>query len=154
MSVDAGDSTNEDRSLRLLQPKLRILYYIWKRSGVRDNISQISRDLGYQKDSWINESIHSLIDDKFLDVQERKDGNYFVLTGKGRRKIAPVALSWLMPLMIIVVALMPWSWAMDEMVYKIAVQPWIFVVGTIAIMGIGVFLFYEVRMLEKEYFGA
>ena len=154
MTADVVGDGEEERSMRLLQPKLKVLYYIWKKSGVKDNVSQISRDLGYKKDSWINDTIHSLLDEKFLGKQNRKDGEYFVLTRKGRRKIAPIVVSWIMPVMIIVLAIVPLTWALDEMVYRIQVQPWIFLAGTIMIMGIGLFLLYEVRLLEKEYFGS
>jgi DNA-binding MarR family transcriptional regulator len=151
MAAEEGES-DEARSMRLLQPKLKILYYVWKKSGVKDNVSQISRDLGYKKDSWINDTIHTLLDEKYLDRQSRKDGEYFVLTQKGRRKIAPVAVLWVMPLMIVVIAFIPLSWGLNEMVDRTQVQPWIFLAGAIAIMGVGIFLIYEVRQLEKEYF--
>jgi len=69
---DRVDELEESRSMRLLQPRLRILMYVYKRGGVPDNISQLSSILGYVKDSWVNGMVNELIDGKYLQRTKLK----------------------------------------------------------------------------------
>ncbi len=52
--------------MRLLQPRLRILLYVYRRESVPDNITQLGRSLVYSKGNWTNDMINELIDGDYL----------------------------------------------------------------------------------------
>jgi DNA-binding MarR family transcriptional regulator len=99
--------------MRLLQPRLRILMYVYKRGSVPDNISQLSRALGYIKDSWINGVVNELIDKKYLQRTKVKGAPSIIITPEGRQKIAPLILPKWLAVVIAVLSLIPMIWALD-----------------------------------------
>jgi DNA-binding MarR family transcriptional regulator len=147
-----SEDDSDDRSMRLLQPKLRILYYISKNGRVKNNLSELSRLLSYAKDTYVNKSVHELINDGYLKTTNDKDLEYLSLTRKGRRKIAPLVLTKFLPLIIVVIAFIPLTWALDEVMYGIYISPLVLLIATLLLLGIAFFMFYEINKLEKEYF--
>ena len=77
--------------MRLLQPRLHFLYLISKKEKVKDNISEISRLLRYEKDSWTNNFVNELLDEKFIEKVEQNGMVYLRLTTKGRRMASGTA---------------------------------------------------------------
>lgn len=130
-----------------------VLYLISKKTKVRNNISELSRMLGYQKDSWTNNMIHSLLDDRFIEPKIVEGQEYLVLSRAGRRKIAPLTLSrYFLPLMIALISIVPISWATDELVTGVSVTPLPLLVAGAGMLFLSIFLYYEVGLLEKDYF--
>lgn len=141
--------------MRLLQPKLMVLYLISKKTKVRNNISELGRLLGYQKDSWMNNMIHSLLDDHYIESKVVESKEYLVLTKAGKRKIAPLTLSrYFLPLMIGLFSIIPIFWATDELITGIAITPLPLLVAGAGMLFLSVFLYYEVSLLERDYFRA
>ena len=150
--VEDARSDDEERSFRLLQPRLVVLYMIAKKGKVRNNISEISRLLKYQKDSWTHNMIHSLLDAKYIEPKLFGEVEYLVLTKSGRRKIAPLTLSrYFLPLILVILSLIPISWAFDETL-GIPVTPLPLFVAGIGFLVVSVFLWYETGVLERDFF--
>ena len=152
MATTSPEQGTDARSMRLLQPRLVVLYLIAKKGKVKNNISELSRLLHYEKDSWTHNMIHSLLDGGFVEPKVIDGVEYLVLTRDGRRKIAPVTLSrFYLPLVIMVLSLVPISWGYEELV-GIPVTSIPLVASGVIMLGVAVFLFYEMGKLEKDYF--
>lgn len=148
-----ADQDADERSMRLLQPKLVVLYLIAKKGKVKNNISELSRLLHYEKDSWTHNMVHNLRDGGFIEPKVIDGVEYLILTKAGKRKIAPVTLSrYYLPLVIMVLALVPVSWGYEELV-GIPVTAIPLVVSGVIMFGVAIFLFYEMGKLENDYFG-
>jgi DNA-binding MarR family transcriptional regulator len=147
---DRVDELEESRSMRLLQPRLRILMYVYKRGGVPDNISQLSSILGYVKDSWVNGMVNELIDGKYLQRTKLKGVPSITITPKGRQKIASLILPKWLALVIAVLSLIPMIWALDvELLHMPVALPAFLTVGIIMFL-MSMYLFRSFEKLERS----
>jgi hypothetical protein len=102
--------------------------------------------------------VNDLLDEGYL--QRRKvfrllrlrSEDCLVLTRKGKKKIAPLALVKYLPLFMALIALMPFSLVLNEILLRLPAQPLDLTSAVAAIIGLAVFLWYEARQLEKEYY--
>lgn len=138
--------------MRLLQPRLKILYLIWKKRKVKNNLTELSRVLGYSRDSYVNTMVHDLLNDGFMKVKRKGEIDYLVLTRKGRRKIAPFTLTKSLPLLMLVVAFLPFWWGLDEVVFKTILAPFVLLLAALLLLFVALFLSYATGILEKEFF--
>jgi hypothetical protein len=151
-------SVPEDRSMRLLQPKIVILYSIFLRGGVPDNKTDLSKALHYQATGWTSTMVNDLREEGYLRkrkvfrLRKLHSEECLVLTRKGKRKIAPLALVKYLPLFMALIALMPFSQAWDEIILHISIRPLDLTAAAAAIIGLAVFFWYEARVLEREYY--
>jgi hypothetical protein len=75
-------------SMELLHPKVKLMYFLWKRSGFTGSISELARQLGYKDASPVNRMIHELMDDGYVLEQAKADKAVFKLTKKGQNSIS------------------------------------------------------------------
>lgn len=143
---------SEDRSMRLLQPKLIILYLLFKEGKVKNNKSEISRLLRYAKTGWTSTMVNQLLDDGFMRKKTIRGTEYLVLTRKGRRKVAPLTIAKFLPYSMAAIAIIPFFLALDEVVLGLPIQPLTLLFSAGLILFLAVFFAYETTLLEKEYF--
>jgi DNA-binding MarR family transcriptional regulator len=143
---------SEDRDMRLLQPKLIILYMLMKEGKVKNNKSELSKLLRYAKTGWTTTMINELLEDDFVRKKTIRGTEYLTLTRKGRRKIAPLTISKFLPIAMASVALIPFLLAIDEVVLRIPIQPFTLLFSSALILLLAVFFAYETTQLEKEYY--
>jgi hypothetical protein len=148
----------EDRSMRLIHPKIVILYGIFLKGGVPDNKTELSKALHYQATGWTSTMINELREEGYLQkrkvfrLRKLRSEECLVLTRKGKKKIAPLALVKYLPLFMALIALMPFSQAFDEIVLHLPIEPLDLTSAAAAIIGLAVFFWYEARLLEREYY--
>jgi magnesium-transporting ATPase (P-type) len=75
-------------SMELLHPKVKLMYFLWKRSGFSGSISELARQLGYKDASPVNRMLHELIDDGYVLEQAKSRKTAFRLTKRGQRSIS------------------------------------------------------------------
>lgn len=146
------ESESEDRSMRLLQPKLIILYLIAKKGKVKNNKTEISKLLSYERAGWTSTQLKQLQDEGFVKTKVTRSTEYLVLTRKGRRKIAPLFIAKFLPVSMASVATIPMLLALDEIVFGLPIQPLALLITAGAILFLSAFFAYETTQLEKEYF--
>jgi hypothetical protein len=151
-------SVPEDRSMRLLQPKIVVLYSIFLKGGVPDNKTELSKALHYQATGWTSTMVTELREEGYLQkrkifsLRKLRSEECLVLTRKGKKKIAPLALVKYLPLFMALIALMPFSQALNEILLHFPIQPLDLTSEAAAIVGLAVFFWYEARLLEREYY--
>jgi DNA-binding MarR family transcriptional regulator len=148
----------EDRSMRLLQPKLVILYTLFKKGGVKNNRSELSRLLNYAKTGWTSTMVTDLQEEKFIEPKKvRRLWNlrreeYLVLTRRGKRKIAPLILVKYVPLFMALFALFPFLDAFDLLIFGIPIRALDLLTAAAAMIFLALFFYYEASQIEKEYY--
>jgi DNA-binding MarR family transcriptional regulator len=146
----ADSSAKEERSMRLLQPKIRILFYVYKKGKVADNISALARNLSYKKDSWVNNRVNELLTDGYLERVVIGNNSYFRLTEKGRKKIQMVVLPKVLAAVIALLSLIPLVWAFGETVLKIELSNVTLMIGGIALLSLAFALYFVIDRLENQ----
>jgi len=145
----SSDSESEDRSMRLLQPKIRILYFVYKTGKFRYNISELSRRLGYSKDSWMNNNVHYLLDNKLLETCENKGIKYIRITREGRRKIAFLIQSRVFILVIFSLSLVPAIWSMNWVFFNIPLALLPLLATSLSMLCLAALLLYQNWKLDR-----
>ena len=74
--------------MELLHPKVKLMYFLWKRSGFSGSISELARQLGYKDASPVNRMLHELMDDGYVSEQSKAERAVFRLTKKGQQSIS------------------------------------------------------------------
>lgn len=144
------DSGIDERSMRILQPKIRILYYIYINKKVKDNISLLSKNLGHSKDGWTNTSINELFKNKMLERFVSNDIQYIRLTRSGRQKISPLIRSRTFIVFIAFLSLIPWIWSIQIIYFNIILTPITLVTSSFLILVISICLIYNEHNFEKH----
>jgi hypothetical protein len=75
-------------SLELLHPKVKVMYYLWKKSGFSGSISELARSLGYKDASPVNRMLHELMDEGYVAEQAKSEKVGYRLTKKGQKSIS------------------------------------------------------------------
>jgi hypothetical protein len=87
-SFGQQDRRRREWSIDFLRPKLRILYFVWKKGGFQNNMSALSRALGYSDDEPVRRMVHELLNEKYLEVKIVKGRELIKITKSGMRKIS------------------------------------------------------------------
>jgi hypothetical protein len=122
----------DTRTLKLLQPNLRVLYFIHSQKKVSNNISALSRELGYAGDGPVNSRIAELINKGYLE----DDGEFLIVTRKGERLILPLILLKYFPFITGAFGLILFGWAVGQLFFNLEIN-WL----TFLAMSILLFLF-------------
>ncbi len=78
---------SKQRSMEFLRPKLRILYFIWKKNGFQYNTSALSKALKYADDEPVRRMVNALLEDGYLEVKAIKGKEMLKITRNGTKKI-------------------------------------------------------------------
>lgn len=146
----SSDLDSEDRSMRLLQPKIRILYFMWRTGKFRYNISELSRRLGYSKDSWMNNNIHYLLENKLLETCDNKGVKYIRITREGRRKIAFLIQSRAFILVIFSLSLVPAIWSLNWAIFNIPPTLLQLFATSLSVLFLAALMFYQYWKLDRN----
>ncbi|MEM3873190.1 MAG: hypothetical protein QXE05_11585 [Nitrososphaeria archaeon] len=105
--------------MEAIRPKQRILYYVWRKGGVEDNISALSRALDYKDDQPVRIMVNNLIEEGFLQIEE----NRIKITQKGMNKIVMYIFPrFLLPLFL-TLSLTFISYGIYEIFFGIEIPP-------------------------------
>ncbi|MEM3886519.1 MAG: hypothetical protein QXO82_05625 [Candidatus Methanomethylicia archaeon] len=132
--------------MEAIRPKQRILYYIWRKGGVEDNISALSRALDYKDDQPVRIMVNDLIKEGCLQIKE----NRIKITQKGMNKIVMYIFPrFLLPLFL-TLSVTFISYGMYEIFFGIEIPPITFIFVGIVILIISLFMLYFNNKLEKN----
>ncbi len=133
-------------SLETIKPKQRILYYIWRKGGVEDNISALSRALGYLDDQPVRNMVNDLIGEKCLQIKE----NRIKITQKGINKIMIYIFPRIMlPFFFTLSFVFIW-YGVGEMFFGIEVLPITLIFVGIVIFIFSIYILYFNNKFEKD----
>jgi DNA-binding MarR family transcriptional regulator len=144
------DDKSEKRSARLLPARQRILFQIYKQGPLEYNITQLSKDLGYQKSGWTSDLIHEFIEKGYVVVISKKGRQLIKITRKGKRQIRHLLLPRALVLAMFAVSLLPLFWAVDELILHASITPLTFIVASISLAGLAYWLFRQLSYVDKE----
>lgn len=147
-----SNSESDDRGRRprktekdfWLAPRLRILVHIFFKGKVKNNISELSRTLGYAKDSWINTLINELKEKGF--IKESADRRFLRVTKSGRKLISPFTRGRSFSLLTAFMAFIVLYWAISAILFH-------FQIANEALLATGallVFLTIEIRRSQRQ----
>ncbi|MEM3786906.1 MAG: hypothetical protein QXZ59_05935 [Nitrososphaeria archaeon] len=132
--------------MEAIRPKQRILYYVWRKGGVEDNISALSRALDYKDDQPVRKMVNDLIEEGCLQIKE----NRIKITQKGMNKIAILVYPHvLLPLFFGISLVLIW-YGVGEMFFGVYVHLLTLIFVGIAILIFSLFMLYFNNKLEKN----
>ncbi|MDG6996152.1 MAG: hypothetical protein JRN52_09535 [Nitrososphaerota archaeon] len=145
-SSDGG----ERRPARLLQPRQRILFQIYKKGPIEYNVTQLSKGLGYAKSGWTSDLIHELLEKGWLVIIHKNEREFIKITRQGRHQIRHLLIPRALVLAIIIIAFLPLSWAAIELDLHTVITPITLLVASLAFLGLGLYLLRQLSYLDKE----
>ena len=121
--------------MELLHPKVKLMYFLWKRSGFSGSISELARQLGYKDASPVNRMIHELMDDGYVYEQARSEKAIFRLTKKGQASISLLVFKDFSLLFLIVFSLAVVYSGFAGLVFHVTVPPAdLVIMGTVSLL--------------------
>jgi hypothetical protein len=122
-------------SMELLHPKVKLMYYLWKRSGFSGSISELARQLGYKDASPVNRMLHELMDDGYVMEQSKAERTFFRLTRKGQSSISLLVFKDFSLLFLIVFSIAVVYSGFAGLIFHVIVPPAdLVIMGTVSIL--------------------
>ncbi|MGA1974876.1 MAG: hypothetical protein ABSG92_04505 [Conexivisphaerales archaeon] len=121
--------------MELLHPKVKLMYFLWKRSVFTGSISELARQLGYKDASPVNRMLHELMDDRYVVEQPKADKSAFRLTKKGQNSISLLVFKDFSLLFLVVFSVAVVYSGFVGLIFHVVVPPAdLVIMGTVSIL--------------------
>ena len=140
--------------MELLHPKVKLMYFLWKRSGFTGSISELARQLGYKDASPVNRMIHELMDDGYVLEQTKADKAVFRLTKKGQNSISLLVFKDFSLLFLVVFSLGVVYSGFAGLIDHVVVPPAdLVIMGTVSILFV-ILIREQIQRQETQLWGS
>lgn len=140
-------------SMELLHPKVKLMYFLWKRSGFSGSISELARQLGYKDASPVNRMLHELMDDGYVLEQVKSEKTAFRLTKKGQNSISLLVFKDFSLLFLIVFSIGVVYSGFAGLIFHVVVPPAdLVILGTVSILFV-ILIRQQISRQETQLWG-
>jgi len=139
--------------MELLHPKVKLMYFLWKKSGFSGSISELARQLGYRDASPVNRMLHELMDDGYVFEQAKSEKAVFRLTKKGQSSISLLVFKDFSLLFLIVFGVAVIYSGFTELLFSVHVPAAdLVIMGTVSILFV-ILIRQQIAKQESQLWG-
>lgn len=128
-----------------------LMYYIWRKREVRNNISELSIELGYKNDGALNKRVRDLVKDSYVEEVQRKSGIMLRLTSKGKQRILFLTLPKWALFCILVLSFVNIYNGLMELFLDLHVNAWSLLIPGIFLSLLFLTLLWAFRNGERQF---